>query len=397
MSQESFLQKLSSEIRDCGPMTFCRFMELALYDEEFGYYMTFGGRSSNGAKVPSQSQIGWDGDFFTAPYLHPILAKALVRQICEIDELLGRPEVFTVLEMGAGEGLLARDVLAECAATDEDLFGRLVYLLVERSPVMRDRQRHHLTPWINKGASIFWTQSLGLLGDGSVTGIVVSNELVDAFPVHRVRIEHGVLKEVFVVLEGDRFVEEVSDPSTPALEEFLKALEVRLSEGFSTEISLQAVEWMKNVGRVLGKGVVMTIDYGHTTQDYFAPSRKDGTLLCYYRHTLSQNPYERVGLQDITAHVNFSSLAQAGEESNLCVTGFTNLMNFLLGVGVEEMVEGLDPESEVVRSAAQLLKPGGMGGTFKILFQHKEMERPMLRGLQYRPFFEGVLMDVGPA
>ena len=393
MEQEPFLQKVSNEINNYGSMTFCRFMELALYDEEFGYYMTFGGRTSDGREMPPQSQIGWGGDFYTAPYLPPLLAKALVRQICEVDELLGRPEEFTILEMGAGEGLLARDVLAECAATAQNLFGRLTYLLIERSPVMRNCQQYHLAPWINKGTSISWAQSLDLLLDDSVTGIVFSNELVDAFPVHRIRIERGVLKEVFVVIEGDRFVEKISDPSTPALGEFLKAMEVTLSEGFSTEISLQAVEWMKNVGRVLKRGVVITIDYGHTAQDYFAPIRKDGTLLCYYRHSISHNPYERVGLQDITAHVNFSSLALAGEASNLFVTGFTNLMNFLLGLGIEEMVGGTDPESENVRSAALLLKPGGMGQTFKILIQHKGVERPMLEGLQYRPFFEGVLVD----
>jgi SAM-dependent MidA family methyltransferase len=140
---------------------------------------------------------------------------------------------------------------------------------------------------------------------------------------------------------------------------------------------------------------VLTIDYGHTAQDYFAPERSQGTVLSYYRHRVEPNPYLRIGEQDITAHVNFSTLALAGEQSGLPVTGFTDLMNFLLSLGADELVGRLDPESKEFQSAVQLLNPRGMGRTFKVLIQHKGIESPTLQGLRFKPFFEGVLETSG--
>ena len=141
--------------------------------------------------------------------------------------------------------------------------------------------------------------------------------------------------------------------------------------------------------------MVLTIDYGHTVKDYYGSSRKNGTLLCYYRHTVSDQPYRHVGEQDITAHVNFTGLALAGERVGLSVAGFTNLMSFLLSLGAEEMLAGLEQESKELQSAIHLLRPNGMGETFKVLIQQKGMDPPSFQGLRYRPFFEGVLFGIG--
>ncbi|MCY3727808.1 MAG: SAM-dependent methyltransferase [Nitrospira sp.] len=380
------MQHITALIRETGPLTFARFMELALYDEEHGYYMTGGGSSR------TTSPIGREGgDFFTAPSLSPILAKCLVRQLEEIDERLGHPPVFHLVEMGPGDGTLLRDILQECREQQASFLPRLACIPVERSPVFRRRQQETLAGWKEQGEGIQWVDDLQSIVDASLTGTLLSNELVDAFPVHRVRMGQDGLQELYVTSRDHALQERWAEPSTPELASFLSDLDVELPVGFTTEINLEAVKWIKQVARVLDRGVVITIDYGHTAQDYFAPERKNGTLMGYHRHTVSTNPYTRVGEQDLTAHVNFSSLAHTGEQAGLTTTGFTNLQHFLMSLGIDELVKGWDQESAVVRAAARLLRPHGMGTTFKVLMQHKGIVVSTLRGLRHRPFFDAVL------
>lgn len=381
------MRRITALIQETGPLTFARFMELALYDGEDGYYMTGGGRANS-----ATSPIGRaGGDFFTAPSLSPILAKCLVRQLQEIDERLGHPPVFHLMEMGPGNGTLLRDLLQECREQQGSLFPRLACILVERSPAFRRRQRDTLAGWQEQGIGMQWVDDLQSIPDGSLTGALLSNELVDAFPVHRVRMEEDGLRELYVTSRGPVLQERWGEPSTPELALFLSDLDVELPVGFTTEINLEAVRWIKQVARVLDRGVVITIDYGHTAQDYYAPERKNGTLMGYYRHTVTTDPFTRVGEQDLTAHVNFSSLARTGEQVGLSTTGFTNLQHFLMGLGIEELVERREQESEAVQAAAQLLRPHGMGTTFKVLMQHKGLVAPALRGLLHRAFFESAL------
>ena len=385
--ESPLMHRVNALIRETGPLTFARFMELALYDEEHGYYTTGGGRATS-----ATSPIGREGgDFFTAPSLSPVLAKCLVRQLAEIDERLGHPPVFHLVEMGPGDGTLLRDLLQECQEQQASLLPRLACILVERSPAFRRRQQDALAAWQEQGVGIRWVDDLQSIGDGNLTGTLLSNELVDAFPVHRVRMEEDGLRELYVTSRDRALQEQWGEPSTPELASFLSDLDVELPVGFATEVSLEAVKWIKQVAGVLDRGVVITIDYGHVARDYFAPERKNGTLLGYHRHTVSTNPYTRVGEQDLTAHVNFSSLARTGEQVGLTTTGLTNLQHFLMSLGIEELVEGCDQESEAVRAAARLLRPHGMGTTFKVLMQHKGIVVPTLRGLRHRAFFESVL------
>lgn len=384
------MRRITALIRETGPLTFARFMELALYDEEHGYYMTGGGRTT-----AATSPIGREGgDFFTAPSLSPTLAKCLVRQLAEIDERLGYPPVFHLVEMGPGDGTLLRDILQECREQQTSLLPRVACILVECSPAFRRRQQDALAAWQEQGVGIQWVDDLQSIADASLTGTLLSNELVDAFPVHRVRMGQDGLQELYVTSCDEVLQERWGEPSTPELTSFLSDLDVELPVGFTTEINLEAVEWIKQVARVLDRGVAITIDYGHTARDYFAPERKNGTLLGYYRHTVSTNPYTRVGEQDLTAHVNFSSLARTGEQVGLTTTGLTNLQHFLMSLGIEELVEGCEQESEAVQAAVQLLRPHGMGTTFKVLMHHKGIVVPTLRGLRHRAFFESVLAGV---
>ena len=383
------IQKIIEEISLKGPLTFARFMELALYDEHYGYYMT----PMVGDDASSRERIGWEGDFYTAPELSPILAETLVPQVLEIDAQLGHPAPFTFVEMGGGNGTFASDFLLHCQMVAPDFLNRLSYHLVERSPLLRSRQesslREAMGVWVD--GHVAWKPSVEQCDSDSVTGVIFSNELVDAFPVHRVRLNKQHLQEVFVDYEGGQFVERLGPLSSAKLDEYIEQYGVVLSEGQISELHVQSEHWMAHMARIVHRGMVITVDYGHTSGDYYAPERKAGTLLCYYKHSVSSDPYRRIGEQDITAHVNFTVLARSGKTYGLQPVGFTTLANWLMGLGVEEWVQGKDQESKEVQALMQLLRPNGMGKTFKVLVQKKGVEFEALQGLRYQAFFDDVL------
>ena len=383
------IQKIVKEISLQGPLTFARFMEQSLYDMDHGYYMTQAVEQDHS----SRNRIGWEGDFYTAPELSPILAKTLVRQVLDIDAQLGHPPTFTFVEMGGGNGTFAADFLSHCQIIAPDFLGRLHFFLIERSPhfhaLQQSRIQEAMGSWGEE--QLAWLSSVDQLDLNSVVGVMFSNELVDAFPVHRVRFNNDHLQEIFVDYAEGQFVERLGSLSSPKIDAYVDWHGVVLKEGQATELHLAAEQWITQMARVLQKGVMITIDYGHTGSDYYAQNRKDGTLLCYYKHTISRDPYIRVGEQDMTAHVNFSALAKAGQESGLLPVGFTTLANWLMGLGVEEMVADEEPESQNIQALKQLLRPHGMGTTFKVLAQQKGMDAVSLQGLRHRAFFGDVL------
>lgn len=374
---------IASEIAASGPIPFVRFMELALYHPQYGYYMRppeFG-----------SERIGWSGDFYTSSDVHPILGQALAKQAVQIDALLGSPDPFTVVEMGPGKGLLASDFLGAVSSKNSNLAARIRYVLIERSPAMRTLQQRALDPWLSQPGRVTWLEEVTSLAPSSIVGLLFSNELPDAFPVHRIQMAGNELREIFVAVQEGRFVECLRPLSNPAIQDYVQRLHLSFPDGYRTEINLQALGWMKQVAESLDRGVAITIDYGHSAQDLYGPDRSQGTFLCYYSQMATDDPYVRVGYQDMTAHVDFTSLATVGEEAGLSVTGFTNQMSFLMGLGVEEMIDRLEPETPEFRAAIHLLKPEGMGRTFKILVQHKGVQRPELDGLAFKPFFGSAL------
>ncbi len=385
---QELIADIASEITRNGPIPFARFMDLCLYHPQFGYYV-------RPVASPGHERIGWSGDFYTSSDVHPFLAHALAKQTKQIDQLLGSPAPLTVVEMGPGKGLLARDFLAACQDYDQSFNERLRYILIERSAAMRTLQQEALAPYMHRTGLVTWLASLDELPPESVTGVVLSNELVDAVPVHRLIMADGTLREMYVSWNGEVFEERAGPLSTPLLAEYLNRLDLTLEDNARVEINLEAARWMEQVAGLMAQGVVLTIDYGHTAQDLYGPARRRGTLVCYYHQTASDDPYTRVGEQDMTTHVDFTSLAMIGEAAGLTVTGFTNQMSFLIALGMEEMLATLAPDSPEFAGAIHLLRPEGMGRTFKILVQHKGMTRPELDGLKFQPFFGSALIATG--
>ncbi|HTP41042.1 MAG TPA: SAM-dependent methyltransferase [Nitrospiria bacterium] len=399
----ALLERIKSVIRAQGRITFAEFMRMALYEPGLGYYMTTPERSARSAQSNGSARSGREGDYFTAPELHPIFGQMVGRQVAEMADLLHRlypSEEITVIEMGTGRGLMAEDILRVCA---ERRPARIRYVAIEINPMQAAEQRARLAPFAGQGISVHWCRTLeeSVAETQGLTGVIVSNELVDAFPVHRVVMQGGRLLERFVRLEGERLSEELDLPSTQALENYFTRLSVRLPEGFQTEVNLEALEWIARIGRMLRAGFVLTIDYGHTAEERYAVVRRNGTLACFASHRRRENPYLRIGLQDLTAHVDFSALTQAGREAGLMTTGFTDQTSFLLGLGAADAMEARlaacdDLEREVELSAMKLLLAShraesgagdeGMGRIFKVLIQHKGVSSPRLSGLTFRPF-----------
>jgi SAM-dependent MidA family methyltransferase len=362
---------IEEEIRRKGPIPFARFMEICLYHPQYGYYAS--GRGCRGR----------GGDYFTAPTIHPLFGALMGKQIAEMWRILGR-ETFEVVEMGGGEGYLGKDILDYLQQEEPQLYNLLLYRMLEISPVAIERQRRLLAPHEEK---VIWHQPNEVV-DLKVQGCFLSNELVDSFPVHRVVMESGALREVYVDLQNGGFKEVQREPSTPDLVAYFQRLGITLAEGQQAEVNLEALRWLQGVAQGLVQGFVVTIDYGYRAQELFSPLRREGTLLCYRDHRVLPDPYENLGLQDMTSHVDFTSLILWGEGMELQLTGLVPQYRFLLCLGILEQVahvgkgKGEEDALNERLTVKHLIIPGGMGETFKILIQHKGIDKPQLEGLR---------------
>jgi SAM-dependent MidA family methyltransferase len=321
------LEIIRAEIaRSDGRITFARYMELALYHPQHGYYTA----------RRERDPVGRDGDFFTSVSVGPLFGRILATQFVRYREALGNPAEFQVVECGGRTGQLRADILQ--AVPDLD------YPMIEANDPLPDR----------------------------IVGCVFSNELLDALPVHRVGVRHGQWIEWYVT---DNLTEEPGPLSDPRLAGAVEGLPVGLMEGYRTEINLRALDWIADVARRLTRGFVLTIDYGFERTDYFAPHRQDGHLQCYHRHTRNADPFDRVGEQDITAHVEFTSVIERGRACGLELVTFTDQAHFLLEAGediIREIVERTAGQLSKERAAIhQLIHPGHMGRAFKVLVQRK--------------------------
>lgn len=398
-------------------ITFAEYMDLVLYHPQHGYYAT------------NAAHIGPQGDFFTSPHLGADFGELLAEQFVEMWEIMGKPSPFTLVEMGAGQGILAADILHYLQRQYPDFFKILQYIIVEKSLTLKREQQLRL-----QGLPLKW-YALEEILNAEIIGCFFSNELVDAFPVHLVVIEKNKLQEIYVsrsligidpvvlpppsyaldMVAPDRsiplnitdsseqigFVEMAGEPSTAKLAEYFKLLGIELpssayADGYRSEVNLAALDWLSLVANKLKQGYLLTIDYGYSADKYYATARNQGTLKCYYRHRHHDNPYVNIGRQDITAHVDFTALERWGELSGLEKVGFVKQELFLMALGLGSRMASLSSidakNSQEIHQVLQrrealhqLINPMGLGG-FGVLIQSKgltaDQKAVSLKGLR---------------
>ena len=315
------MTQLQQRIVECiqrdGPISFASYMQMALYEPGCGYY------------ISGEHKMGWEGkDYITSTDLSTLFATCMGRQLRRMWEQLKQPRPFIVREQGAGRGHLAQGVRAWAEQDAPDFSAALDYQLEDiragqdaRDTMVDNNQRADVAP-----------------------SVILSNELIDAFPVHIVEKHGERLYEIFVDLQHERLVETLKEPDTGVFEDYLDRYHVPwrgFSDGWRAEINLDALRWMERAAHTLRRGFVLTIDYGDKAIALYTRERLEGTLLCYYNHTLNDRPLVRPGQQDITAHVNFSALIEAGRQHGLRLSAFTTQRDWLQNMGISEELERL--------------------------------------------------------
>lgn len=346
-------------IRQTGPVTFEWFMEQALYHPEQGYYSS--GRCA----------LGRRGDYFTNVTVGPLFGRLLAAQFAEMWENMGRPDDFVIVEQGAHHGEFARDLLKASQERTPEFFAILRYWIVEPFSIMRMRQQITLGEFAEK---LKWEASL--IDLDPFCGVHFSNELVDSMPVRLVRRppERGSWEERCVVEAGDGF-DFISAPITDAdLRAHLGAIPQHPGP-YETEVSLPALKWIETLARKLTRGYVVIIDYGYPREIYYSPARTSGTLQCRAHHRVVESPLTNIGEIDITAHVDWTALAERAQRHGLTVAGFTDQHHFITGIAAalmrEEFESIADPSSR--RALQTLLHPELLGTIFQVLALTKDV------------------------
>lgn len=362
---------LADRIRSRGPITFAEYMEACLYHPLHGYY-------TKKDQHPRR-------DYFTNVDVGPLFGRLLARQFREMWRQLGRPSVFRLVECGAGMGTLARHILDFAAESLGDFYSALRYVAVERSEPRRVGQAGLLAA---HAASGHFASSCEM-PDEVLCGCVFSNELLDAMPVHRVVREKKELREIYIAFGESGFHEMKGPLSSPRLSEYFAEQGIKLQEGQQAEVCLEACDWIAEVGRRLGRGFVLTIDYGREARELYDERHMRGTLLAYEKHRTGENVFCAPGEQDLTAHLNFTALDTWGRRSGLARTVLMTQTNFLLSIAQNSNYADLQSEilSEAEQAHARLLfktlmNPEGMGETFQVFIQHKGIEPPRIAGLE---------------
>ncbi len=337
-------------------------MDTALYDPEHGYYSAPG-------------RVSESGDFFTSPSAHPAFGALICVQLHEMWRILGSPLEFAVIEHGSGNGILADDVQAHASRFESGFDEAMTYTALDRA-----------TP---EPATII--QDAAQKSDRAAIGCVLSNELLDSFPVHRFIIVDGTLKELWVVERDGELTEEPGELSEPAIGARLERVRSGLPDGYTSEVNLALGQWAESISRDIRKGFVLTIDYGYPAREYYSIERSKGTLQCYYRHTLNANPFQHIGQQDLTVHVDFTALNGALSDVGFAAVGITTQADFLARLGIHEFRKQLGGAGISRREVAanrmaidQILRSDELGA-FKVAIHSKGLakgvDRPQLTGL----------------
>jgi SAM-dependent MidA family methyltransferase len=380
---------LTAWIRERSPVTVAAFMDAALYHPDFGYY----------ARAVQRS--GRAGDFFTSVDVGPLFGELLAAQIAEMAAIAcdigrgrpsGRPAYFDLVEAGAGNGRLSADILRALNRDYPETYNATHLSLVEASVTARTTHADTLAEAADRLAS-----SSAALPD-SFEGVLIANELLDAMPVHQVVMREDGLREIYVEIRGDHLGLREGPLSTPRLAEYFARLRITLEPGWRAEVSLAAVDWMREAARSLQRGFIILIDYGHEASELYSVTHSAGTLTSFSGHRSTgpesaATPWLRnPGQQDLTAHVDFTSIRYAAEKEGCTTLGFLDQMYFLLALvsatqptsagGALQGVPRLETLTVKERLALKtLVMPGGLGSTMKVMVLGKGVGTPQLTGL----------------
>lgn len=392
------LEKIIIEkIKKDGPISFETFMDMALYYPELGYYSS------------PETTIGKAGDFYTSPHLHPVFGAMVARQLMEMWTFMQKPSEFRAVEMGAGIGYLCKDIFdylnspsSDPALSDDknDFLSSLRYVIVEpfshfeecQKKLLKDLIENSKSPLIKRGhRGVSWAGSLNEVS--GMKGCILSNELLDAFPVRLIEMDNG-LKEIHVNFNGKKFTEEKTDAGKGESNDYIKDFAIDLPQGYRTEVNLKMKEWINKAASVMRSGFILTVDYGYSAKEYYNEERSSGTLLCYHKHLFNEEPYQNIGKQDITAHINFSALKKWGEGHGLKTVGYCPQGTFLTSAGIDEVITELyagskDYLSEISKIKG-LIMPQGMGESHNFMVQYKGKGMPELRGFSMRNLMENL-------
>lgn len=355
---QTLSKTIQQEISDKGGrISFARFMELTLYAPHQGYYV-------NGKQI-----LGEGGDFTTGPELTPLFSHCIARQVIEIADQLG--EEYQILEFGGGSGALASETLAYL--DEQDRLPQMYYIL-DVSPYLQALQRDAISRKVpHLLDKVAWIGSM----PSQFQGVVLANEVLDAMPVNRVVFHHnGDHKEIYIGWDGENFFGEEGPVSEPSLQQIVDLIYgeqgQQMSDGYTAEINLYARGWLNALYESIDQGAVLLIDYGYPRPNWFIPERFQGTLMCHYRHRAHTNPFILLGLQDITAHVDFTLIAEHAHAIGFNIDGFTNQTSFLTGCGIEQSLQHIDNSDikEFLRQTnpvKKLMLPHEMGEIFKVI------------------------------
>lgn len=353
-------RRIIDRIEAEGPIAFADFMEAALYDPKEGYY-------SSGRQTP-----GFEGDYFTSPSFSPAFGMTLARFFPLVDDALGAPDIFQVVEFGANEGRLAKQILDALRDNFLNIYERTRYICIERGEASRKKGAEACADHDN----IEWASDIS--GIKPADGLVISNEFFDALPTHRVVMRDDGLREIMVGVKDGKFTQTEATPTNKQFADYFRLDKIDLAPGQEAEVCLEAEKWIKDIACVIDRGAMVTIDYGYPAYELYGHHRKRGTLLAYKGHSVAEDYFDDVGKQDLTAHVNFTALVRWGLEAAMEPVAFTDQLRFFIELGIHEVFAQIEAASTsysdfqaAVQSAKALVMPGGMGETFKVLIQQK--------------------------
>ncbi len=357
---DQLLGQIVAKIAAQGPISFADYMHQCLYAPGLGYY-------SAGSR-----KFGQAGDFVTAPEISPLFSHCLARQCAQV---LTDVSGGDILELGAGSGKMALEILRELERLNT-LPAR--YLILEVSADLRARQQDFIEQQAPEYLKrITW---LDALPDMPIKGVILANEVIDAMPINKFHIDNGV-KECLVDYQNEKLIWKIGQPRDPNLTKCVQDLQIDFANGYESEINLMLSSWVASLSDVLAQGVMLFIDYGFPQHEFYHHDRHMGTIMCHYRHRAHQDPFFLPGLQDVTAHVDFTAVAKAGVQAGCDVLGYTHQAGFLLGCGLAQMLD--QNEDEVARfqrnqQIKQLTLPSEMGELFKVIALAKNHVEPLI-------------------